>query len=117
VFTCLNGDPMAPDRLTWTFKKLAALAGLPRCAPLVEQLAWENPRWNTRRIQGELGLSYRVGGGDRSAGSWLPELGPMPRRAGPTWRQFLTVHPGVRHLGLWLPACRHRAAQAAVCAV
>jgi integrase len=29
LFTCLNGDPMAPDRLTRTFKKLAALAGLP----------------------------------------------------------------------------------------
>jgi integrase len=29
VFTCLNGDPMAPDRLTRTFKKLTALAGLP----------------------------------------------------------------------------------------
>ena len=29
VFTGLNGDPMAPDRLTRTFKKLAALAGLP----------------------------------------------------------------------------------------
>ncbi len=28
-FTCLNGDPMAPDRLTRTFKKLTALAGLP----------------------------------------------------------------------------------------
>jgi phytoene dehydrogenase-like protein len=25
VFTCLNGDPMAPDRLTCTFKKMAAL--------------------------------------------------------------------------------------------
>jgi integrase len=29
VFTCLNGDPMAPDRLTRTFKKLTAQAGLP----------------------------------------------------------------------------------------
>ena len=29
MFTCLNGDPMAPDRLTRTFKKLTALAGLP----------------------------------------------------------------------------------------
>src|SRR6266851_3852078 len=29
VFTCLNGDPMAPDRLTRTFKKLTALVGLP----------------------------------------------------------------------------------------
>jgi len=29
VFTNLNGDPMAPDRLTRMFKKLAAEAGLP----------------------------------------------------------------------------------------
>ena len=29
VFTNLNGDPMAPDRLTRAFKKLAADAGLP----------------------------------------------------------------------------------------
>jgi len=29
MFTCLNGDPIAPDRLTRTFNKLAALAGLP----------------------------------------------------------------------------------------
>jgi integrase len=29
VFTCLNGDPMAPDRLTRAFRKLAAATGLP----------------------------------------------------------------------------------------
>lgn len=29
VFTNLNGDPMAPDRLTRMFKKLTAQAGLP----------------------------------------------------------------------------------------
>jgi integrase len=29
VFTGLNGDPMAPDRLSRTFKKLAEQAGLP----------------------------------------------------------------------------------------
>jgi integrase len=29
VFTNLNGDPMAPDRLTRTFRKLATVAGLP----------------------------------------------------------------------------------------
>ena len=29
VFTCLNGDPMAPDRLTRTFRKITAEAGLP----------------------------------------------------------------------------------------
>ena len=29
VFTNLNGDPMAPNRLTRTFRQLAAEAGLP----------------------------------------------------------------------------------------
>ncbi|MEW2354903.1 tyrosine-type recombinase/integrase [Spirillospora sp. NPDC029432] len=29
VFTCLNGDPMVPDRLARTFKKLFAEHGLP----------------------------------------------------------------------------------------
>jgi integrase len=29
VFTCLNGDPMAPDRLSRTFRRLADEAGLP----------------------------------------------------------------------------------------
>lgn len=34
VFTCLNGDPVAPDRLTRTFKKLAALAALAALPPV-----------------------------------------------------------------------------------
>jgi len=29
VFTCLNGDPMAPDRLSRTFRRLSDEAGLP----------------------------------------------------------------------------------------
>jgi integrase len=29
VFTTLGGDPMAPDRLTRTFRQLAGVAGLP----------------------------------------------------------------------------------------
>jgi hypothetical protein len=29
VFTCLNGDPIAPDRLSRTFRRLAGQAGLP----------------------------------------------------------------------------------------
>ncbi|MGH3303778.1 MAG: hypothetical protein ACRDOK_19290, partial [Streptosporangiaceae bacterium] len=59
-------------------------------ARLVVRLAKENPLWGYRRIHGELaklGITlapstvYEI---LRAAG-----VGPAPRRAGPTWRQFL----------------------------
>ena len=57
---------------------------------LVARLARENPRWGYRRIQGEL---FKLG--VRLAASTIARimkdlgLGPVPRRSGPTWRQFL----------------------------
>jgi transposase len=59
-------------------------------ARLVVRLAKENPLWGYRRIHGELvKLGVTIGPSTvyeilRTAG-----IGPAPRRAGPTWREFL----------------------------
>jgi putative transposase len=59
---------------------------------LALRLAQENPRWGHRRIQGELArLGHRIAPSTvwqilHSAG-----IDPAPRRAGPSWREFLTA--------------------------
>jgi len=57
---------------------------------LVLQLARENPRWGDRRICGELG-KLGLGVSPTSIRRLLARarLDPAPRRAGPSWREFL----------------------------
>ena len=79
-------------RRKWTYRRRGA--GRPpldrEVTDLVLRLGRENPRWGCVRIQGELRkLEIRVGASTirrilRRAG-----LGPAPRRAGPTWTEFL----------------------------
>jgi putative transposase len=59
---------------------------------LVIRLATDNPRWGHRRVQGEL---VRLGHPIAASTVWQilhdAGIGPAPRRAGPTWKQFLTA--------------------------
>jgi putative transposase len=78
----------------WTFTH--ARPGRPPVDPplraLALRLAAENPTWGHRRVQGEL---VRLGHHIAASTVWqiLRHAGvdPAPRRAGPTWNQFLTA--------------------------
>ena len=59
---------------------------------LVIRMATDNPAWGHRRVQGEL---VRLGHPIAASTVWqiLHDAGidPVPRRTGPTWKQFLTA--------------------------
>ncbi len=78
----------------WTFPHRRP--GRPRTAAtirsLVLQMARENPLWGYRRIAGELvGLGHRVAPSTVWAILKAAGIVPAPRRAGPSWAQFLNA--------------------------
>jgi putative transposase len=73
----------------WTYGRPAIPASL---RDAVLRLARENPRWGYQRIAGELrGLEHRLSPSTVRTILLRAGLPPAPRRAGPTWRQFLTA--------------------------
>ncbi len=76
----------------WTYRQ--ERTGRPRLDPeicaLAIRMATENPRWGYIRIQGELRkLGIHVGATTIRRILLKEGLGPAPRRAGPSWSEFL----------------------------
>ncbi len=80
-------------RRKWTYRRIGR-PGRPPIDPAVRELilrlARENPRWGCVRIDGELRkLGIRVGATTIRSLPRFARVGPAPRRAGPSWTEFL----------------------------
>jgi putative transposase len=79
-------------RRRWTSQPVrAGRPAIPTGArALIVRLATENPTWGYRRVHGELaGLGYPIGASTVWTILNAAGIDPAPRRAGPTWAQFL----------------------------
>jgi putative transposase len=85
-------------RRKWTYRR-SGRPGQPRIdaaiRELILRLARENPRWGCVRIEGELRkLGLRVSATTIRTLLRTAQLGPAPRRTGPTWTEFLRAQAG-----------------------
>jgi putative transposase len=85
----------AADVRTTNRRQSGRPPAFPGTARLVVRLAKENPLWGHRRIHGEL---TKPGIAVTPSTVWkilhTAGIDPAPRRAGPTWRQFLHAQAG-----------------------
>ena len=74
----------------WTFARKGRPPLPAQLQRLIVRLASENPTWGYQRIRGELvGLGHRVAASTIAKVLRAHGINPAPRRASPTWRQFL----------------------------
>jgi putative transposase len=80
-------------RRKWTYRQAPTGGRTPiidEVRELILRIARENPRWGCLRIRGELAkLGVRVSATKIRTLLRANGLGPAPRRAGPTWSEFL----------------------------
>jgi hypothetical protein len=80
-------------RRKWTYRRTGRSGRPPIDAAiraLILRLAREHPRWGCVRIEGELRkLGIRVGATTIRTLLRTAQLGPAPRRSGPSWTEFL----------------------------